>query len=63
MTLVQELWDLLTADGGGPFLTDVQKQELQRRAAEDDAMPADVVPWDQVRADILSRLSRTHPEG
>ncbi len=39
-----------------PLLTEAQRQELQRRIAADDADPDDVVPWEQVKAQTLSRL-------
>ena len=41
-----------------PLLSDAQRQELERRAAEDDASPDDVVPWETVKADILAKLGR-----
>lgn len=59
MTLVLELWELITADGGGPILSEAQKQELQRRAAEDDAAPADVVSWAEVRSHMLDRIKQS----
>jgi putative addiction module component (TIGR02574 family) len=37
-------------------LTEAQRRELQRRVAEDDACPDDVVPWEQVKAQALARL-------
>jgi len=37
-------------------LTDAQREELERRVADDDAFPDDVVPWDEVKASVLSRL-------
>jgi hypothetical protein len=38
------------------LLADMQRRELQRRVVEDDANPEDVVPWERVRAQTLSRL-------
>jgi putative addiction module component (TIGR02574 family) len=38
------------------LLTDAQRRELERRVAEDDASPDDVVPWEQVKAQAHSRL-------
>jgi putative addiction module component (TIGR02574 family) len=38
------------------LLSEVQRQELARRAAEDDASPDNVIPWEQVKAQILARL-------
>jgi putative addiction module component (TIGR02574 family) len=48
LALVQALWDSIAAEG--PHLTDAQRAELDRRIAEDDANPGDVIPWEQVKA-------------
>jgi putative addiction module component (TIGR02574 family) len=39
-------------------LTAEQRAELDRRVADDDSFPADVVPWDEVKAAARSRLKR-----
>lgn len=58
IALAQALWDSV-ADEPHPLLcSDAQRQELERRATEDDASPDDVVSWEVVKADILSRLDR-----
>ena len=57
LTLVQELWDDI-ASSPGTFLTDAQKHELDRRAAEEEATPDDGIPWEQVKAAMLARLAR-----
>ncbi len=54
--LVQEIWDPIAVESLPPLLTESQRLELRRRVAEDDASPNDVVPWDQVRAQTLTRL-------
>lgn len=41
-----------------PRLTDEQLQELQRRLADDDANPDDVIPWEQVREEALARFRK-----
>lgn len=56
ITLVQEIWDTIAAEATPPLLTEAQRSELQRRVAEDDASPEDVVPWEQVKAQTLARL-------
>jgi len=56
LALVQEIWDTIAAEPAPTFLTEAQRQELQRRVAEDDANPGDVMPWEQVRAQTLARL-------
>lgn len=58
LTLVQEIWDTIAADSGAVPLTDAQRVELQERIVEDDANPDDLVPWDHVKASMLSRLGK-----
>jgi len=57
IVLAQALWDSI-ADQPRPSLSDAKRAELERRAAEDDAQPDDVVPWEKAKADILARLGR-----
>ena len=56
IALVQEIWATIAAEPYPPLLTEAQRRELDRRVAEDDANPDDVVPWEQVKAQALSRL-------
>ncbi|MBI1918128.1 MAG: addiction module protein [Planctomycetes bacterium] len=56
IALVMEIWDTIAAEFSPPLLTEAQRRELERRVAEDDASPDDVVPWEQVKARTLSRL-------
>jgi putative addiction module component (TIGR02574 family) len=56
IALVLEIWDTIAAEAAQPLLTEAQRQELQRRVADDDANPDDVVPWAQVKAQTLARL-------
>lgn len=59
IALAQALWDSIVVEPHSPsLLSDTQRQELERRAAEDDAFPDEVVPWEVVKADILARLDR-----
>ena len=51
LALVQEIWDSIAAEPSA-LLSEAQKQELGRRVAEDDASPDDVIPWEQVKADL-----------
>jgi putative addiction module component (TIGR02574 family) len=55
LVLVQELWDSIAAEGPPP-LTEAKRRELERRVAEDDASPDDVIPWEQVKARTAARL-------
>ena len=57
LALVQEIWDTIAADSDQPLITECQRQELERRVAEDDAAPDQVVPWEQVKAETLARLN------
>ena len=44
LELVEVLWENIAADGGAP-LTSAQMDELDRRIADLQAHPDDVVPW------------------
>lgn len=56
--LVQEVWDRLVDRGDEPGLTEELKAELDRRLADDEAAPDDVVPWEQAKAEALARIRR-----
>jgi putative addiction module component (TIGR02574 family) len=58
IALVQQIWDSVAADADRAPLTEPQRQELERRADDDDANPADTVPWEQVKAEALGRWTR-----
>ena len=58
LTLVEELWDSIAADSAAVPLTEAQRVELDRRIAEHEANPDDVVPWEEVRASITERLKK-----
>ena len=53
--LVQAIWDTIAAEQAYPDLTEVQKQELDRRIADCEANPNDVLTWDEIKAAIKSR--------
>jgi putative addiction module component (TIGR02574 family) len=57
IALVLEIWDTIAAEAQESLLTEAQRQELERRVAEDDANPDDVVPWEKVKAQVLSQLN------
>lgn len=50
IALVQEIWDTIAAEPQPPLLSEAQRRELERRVAEDDARPDDVIPWERVKA-------------
>jgi len=56
--LIQALWDSITAESGQPELTDAQRAELERRWADDETNPDDVVPWETVLAEARARSRR-----
>ena len=62
IALAEELWASIAAEAKpGMFLTDAKREELDRRIAEHDADPDDVIPWEQVRDEALARLRRFRP--
>lgn len=54
--LADEILASITAERSPPLSTEARRAELARRAAEDDAHPGDVVPLDQVRANLQVRF-------
>ena len=58
LTLVEELWDSIAADSAAVPLTPAQRAELDRRIAEHETNPNDVVPWEEVKASITERLKK-----
>jgi putative addiction module component (TIGR02574 family) len=58
LALIEALWDGLVLQGETPLPTPAQLAELERRVADHEANPDDVVPWDQVQAEVRSRLNR-----
>ena len=58
LALVEEIWATICADAKTFPLTDEQHAELDRRVAVDDSFPEDVVPWDEVKAVVRSRLGQ-----
>lgn len=57
LALVQEIWNLIAAEPG-TLLSDAERSELERRAAEDDASPDAVIPWESAKADTLAKLKK-----
>jgi len=58
LALVEEIWASICVDSKAFPLTDMQRAELDRRIADDDAFPDDVVPWDEIKASARSRRQR-----
>ncbi|MBL8380962.1 MAG: addiction module protein [Burkholderiales bacterium] len=55
LALVDEIWATICADAKAFPLTDAQHEELDRRVAEDDAAPDDVLPWEDVKVSVRAR--------
>lgn len=58
LRLVEAVWDGIAAERPDKLLSDTQRTELDRRLDAADAAPKDVVPWEQVKAEALSRANR-----
>lgn len=58
LALVEEIWASICVDAKGFPLAEMQRAELDRRIADDDAFPDDVVPWNEIKASARSRLGR-----
>jgi putative addiction module component (TIGR02574 family) len=55
IALVQTIWHEITSAKANGALTDAQLRELDRRIADDDANPDDVVAWEVIKAEASSR--------
>jgi len=58
LRLMDRIWDGLLSQGHEPGLTDAQKAEIDRRLADDDAEPDDLVSWEEVKAEAFRRAGR-----
>jgi putative addiction module component (TIGR02574 family) len=58
LALVEALWDSIAESTGELPLTEAQQAELDRRLAEHEAHPDDVVPWEDVKTSIEARLKQ-----
>ena len=58
LALVDEIWASICADSANFPLTEKQRAELDRRVADDNAFPADVVAWTEVNATVQARLKK-----
>jgi len=58
LALVEEIWASIVADAKAFPLTPSQRAELDRRVADDDQFPSDVVPWNEVKESVRARLGR-----
>lgn len=58
LALVEELWDSIAADSAAVPLTQPQRDELDRRIADHEANPDDVVSWEEVKTKLTERLKK-----
>jgi len=56
--LVEALWDNIIEHNAVPPLTEAQMAELDRRIADHEANPDDVVSWEEVKAEALNRIGK-----
>ena len=58
LDLVEEIWDTIAVDSVDVPLTSAQRAELDRRIADFDVAPNDVIPWAEVKATAVERLKK-----
>jgi putative addiction module component (TIGR02574 family) len=50
--LVQAIWDSIAAEQAYPDLTKAQQQEIDRRIADHEANPDNVLTWEEIKASL-----------
>ena len=55
LALVQEIWDSIAAESDLLPLSDEEKRLLDRRLAELDANPGNVLTWDEIKHRIREK--------
>lgn len=58
IALVQEIWDSIAAEPPAP-LSRAKKDELDRRIADIDADPEGYTPWEDVKARLLAKRTKS----
>jgi putative addiction module component (TIGR02574 family) len=58
LELVEALWTSIVERDAVPPLTEAQREELDRRLADHESNPDDVVSWDDVKASALAHIRR-----
>ena len=58
LDLLEALWDGIAKRSAVPGPTDTQKAELDRRLADHEANPDDVVSWNEVKATALAHIGQ-----
>ena len=58
IALVKDIWDSVAIEAGLLLPSAAEKIELDRRLAEDDAMPDDTVAWETIKTESQTRWQR-----
>ena len=58
LELVEALWDGIAKRSAAPGPTEAQRAELNRRLADHEANPDDVVSWNEVKAAALAHIGK-----
>jgi putative addiction module component (TIGR02574 family) len=58
VALMHEILDSIAEEQHEVVLTDDQRAELERRIAASKANPANVVPWEEIKAAALARCQQ-----
>lgn len=53
--LVQAIWDSVAAEQTYVDLTEAQQQEIDRRIADHEANPDNVLTWEEIKASLKKR--------
>lgn len=53
--LANDLYDSVGGDEPGPQISDELKAELDRRIADDDANPDDVISWEELKVKLYRK--------
>ena len=53
--IVQAIWDSIAAEQVYPVLTEPQQRELDRRIADCEANPDDLLTWEEIKASIKTQ--------
>mgnify|MGYP003337784409 CR=1 FL=1 len=56
LALAEKIWATICADVKALALRNEQRAKLDRRVADDDTSPDDVMPWDEVKESVHSRI-------
>lgn len=53
--IVQAIWDSIAAEQVYPILTEPQQREIDRRIADSETNPDDLLTWEEIKASIKIR--------